>query len=69
MAGRSISSKRLRLEPSIFLKGRSLISVTQAAIAALTSATLENRWWRRRARIQRSANSTPASTLALSRGL
>jgi len=31
------------------------------------SASVKNVWWRSRARIQRWATSTPASTLALSR--
>jgi len=37
-------------------------------MAAFSSGSEKKRWWRSRARIQRSTNCTPASTFALSRG-
>ena len=67
--GRAARTARL-VEPSIFLNGPALITVDAArAIAALASAREVKRRCRSRAMIQRSASSTPASTLALSRGL
>jgi hypothetical protein len=51
------------------VNGCSLIATTSSRITALASARENKRQLRSRARIQRSANSTPASTLALSRGL
>jgi hypothetical protein len=68
-AGRSISAKRLAREPSSFLNGRSFSQATRSPIARFASAREKNVRFRRAAAIQRSAMRTPASTLALSRGL
>ena len=68
-AGRSSASNKLWRLPSIFWNGRALISATHALIAAFSSASEQNRWFRSRAMIHRSASSTPFSALALSRGL
>jgi hypothetical protein len=48
--------------------GRPFRSTSKLAMAAFRAASEANRWCRSRARIQRSTTSTPASTLALSRG-
>lgn len=55
----------VRLTPSRRI-GRVFRSANRPEMAAFSAASEANRWCRRRARIQRSTTSTPASTLALS---
>ena len=66
--GRAVRTKSA-CEPSIFLNGPVVEQLDDSAMAALASASEVKRRCRSRAMIQRSASSTPASTLALSRGL
>ncbi len=54
---------------SSFWNGRSFSSISNASMAALSSASEKNWRLRRRARIQRSTICTPVSTFDLSRGL
>ena len=67
-AGLSSASKCSRREPGSFLKGRALSFSSSSRMAALSSAREKKVRCRSAARIQRSTTSTPASTLALSRG-
>jgi hypothetical protein len=69
-----LTPERLDLDPDdsatdTLLNGRSFTTSTSSRIARLASARLVKRRLRSRARIHRSASSTPASALALSRGL
>ena len=67
-AGLSSDSNRLRREPSRLRKGRWFSRASNSRMASFTSAKQKNFRFRSAARIQRSTNSTPASTFALSRG-
>jgi putative transposase len=62
------ASNPLRRLPGSFRNGRALSQASRSAMAALASASEKKVLFRRAARIQRSARSTPTSTLALSRG-
>ena len=67
-AGWSISAKALARQPGSFLNGRTFRSASSSRSTRLSSLMLKKRWWRKRARTQRSTTSTPFSTLALSLG-
>ncbi len=66
-AGRSRRSKSSRRETPSCFRGRVLSPTRSSWMAALSSARLKKRRWRRAARITRWAMSTLASTTALSR--
>src|SRR5579863_7067793 len=69
IAGLSTAANCVSLEPSRLRNGRWLIRSRSSLIAWFNSSIEKNLRFRSAAMIQRSANCTPDSTLALSRGL